>query len=360
MKNNTVSKLHLLYLIGLIPLLNYSCQVLQNSEKDSQNDMRDIPFNILFYNVENLFDTLDDPHKNDNDFLPGGDYHWNSYRYFDKLNKISKVVLAAGKWETMDIIGLCEIENRKVLEDLIYHTPLQKMKYEIIHKESPDRRGIDVALIYSRQKFKPLYYDFTAIDFPFDSSIKTREILYVKGIVAKRDTLHFFINHWPSRRGGKEASEKRRLFVALTLKSRIDSIHQVNPGSNILIMGDFNDEPTDKSIHEYLDAGFDILDLEQKELYNATYQFQQKGKGSYKYKYEWNQLDQFIISSNMLSENNNMRLKLKDVELFSTDWLLTEDTHYTGSKPFRTYLGPRYMGGFSDHLPIHMTLWIRR
>ncbi|MBT6836711.1 MAG: hypothetical protein HOA61_11765, partial [Bacteroidetes bacterium] len=267
MKRKTISKLHLVYLIAVIPFCYSSCKLLNNSDNQEKYGNSEQSLHIMFYNVENLFDTLDDPRTNDNDFLPNGSYNWHSYRYYDKLNKIAKVVLATGGWDDIDLIGLCEIENRKVLDDLVFHTPLKSNKYEIIHKESPDRRGIDVALLYSRDKFKPIYYAFTKIIFPFDSSIRTRDILYAKGVVLNRDTLHLFVNHWPSRRGGKEVSEKRRVYVASVLREKVDSILKHNASSNIVIMGDFNDEPMDRSIQEILNAGFDSIDFTSSNLY---------------------------------------------------------------------------------------------
>jgi hypothetical protein len=354
MQFKSFSKLHLVCLIAAILILQSCTSWRKASNGEGERTSQEF-CHVLFYNVENLFDTIDDPRKNDKDFLPEGSYHWNSYKYFKKLNSLSKVILASTEWEMPDIIGLCEIENRRVLEDLLYFTPLKSANYKIIHKESPDRRGIDVGLYYNEKKFKPLYYEFMNIRFPFDTFTRTREILYCNGIVDKTDTLHIFVNHWPSRRGGKEKSEVKRVFVASVLKAKVDSLFRQNPERNVLIMGDFNDEPMDKSITEALGATYDTMDHTPEGLFNLTYQFKARGEGSYKYKYEWNQLDQFIVSSHMLTQNP-LQVKMTDVKIVRYDWMLMEDTKYTGSKPFRTNLGPRYLGGYSDHLPIYVKI----
>ncbi len=179
----------------------------------SQSGMID-SYKIMFYNVENLFDTYDDSLINDEEFLPEGDRFWNNHKYYSKLNNIYKVIVAVGGWQPPAIIGLCEIENRTVLNDLVNNTPLVKFEYQIIHKESPDRRGIDVGLLYRKELFQPISYEAIPINFPNNPESKTRDILYVKGIAEKSDTLNIFINHWPSRWGGQLESEDRRLFVA--------------------------------------------------------------------------------------------------------------------------------------------------
>ena len=171
----------------------------ENSLKDEVRGKN--AFRLMFYNTENFFDTLHDPNKNDNDFTPEGNYHWNKWKFYNKLQHTAKTILALGGWDPPDIIMMAEIENRYILERLIYSTPLKAFKYGIIHEESPDSRGIDVALIYRKEKFKELYHRAINITFPDQAEVKTRDILYVKGVLSSKDTLHIFVNHWPSRLG---------------------------------------------------------------------------------------------------------------------------------------------------------------
>ncbi len=243
-----------LFLVMLIPVIVWS-QNLQNSGNTENRDR------IMFYNVENLFDIYNDSLTNDDEFTPEGERRWNNYRFYKKLNNLSKVIISIGEWDPPAVVGLCEIENRFVLNKLIYETPLKNFDYKIIHSESPDRRGIDVALLYRKSKFEPLFYYPVRINFPGDTLSKTRDILYVKGVFSGIDTAHLFINHWPSRYGGYEDSKTKRLFVASVLRNKIDSIFftEMNPG--IIIMGDFNDEPWDESIADGLKAKRDTCHI---------------------------------------------------------------------------------------------------
>ena len=311
----------------------------------------------MFYNVENLFDTFDDSLKNDEDFLPESNHFWNNHKYYTKLNHIYKVITAVGGWNPPAIIGLCEIENRKVIDDLINNTPLVKHEYQVIHKESPDRRGIDVGFLYRQDLFKPISNSFIPINFPNNPENKTRDILYVKGITNKLDTLHIFINHWPSRWGGQLESEDRRLFVASVLRSKVDSIFNQNTNSNIIITGDFNDYPNNKSIIKVLSANQNFDVIKPNSLYNlSAYLYKTKNIGTHKYQGEWDVLDQFIVSGNLLNSENNMYTSKTDVHILNKDFLLEPDDSYYGFKPNRTYIGYKYNGGFSDHLPTYLIL----
>lgn len=311
----------------------------------------------MFYNVENLFDTFDDSLINDEEFLPQGERYWNNHKYYAKLDNIYKVIIAIGKWNPPAIIGLCEIENRKVLNDLVDNTPLVKFQYQIIHKESPDHRGIDVGFLYRKELFKPLNYEAIPIHFPNHPEIKTRDILYVKGIAKKTDTLNIFINHWPSRWGGQLESEGRRLFVASVLKAKVDSLIKINPHSNIIITGDFNDYPNNKSIHDILNASQNYDQITDTLLYNlSAYLNKTKHIGTHKYQGEWGVLDQFIVSGYILNKKNKLSTSLDDVHIFNADFLLEPDEGYFGYKPKRTFVGYKYNGGFSDHLPTYLIL----
>lgn len=314
-------------------------------------------FRLMFYNVENLFDVYNDSVKRDDEFLPEGAKRWTSRRYYKKLNNIAKVIAGVGGWEPPEVIGLCELENRFVVEGIVKHSPLKKFNYKIIHKESPDRRGIDVALIYRPEKFFPLKYEAIPIVFPFDTARKTRDVLYVKGTTVKKDTLHIFVNHWPSRWGGQLASERGRVFVASVVRNKVDSLFKVDKNPKIIITGDLNDFPVNKSITEVLNAKSDFDNIKSKELYNlAHYQQVVKHQGSHKYQGEWGVLDQIIISGALLDNKNTLYTTKDDAHIYDAEFLLEKDEKNVGVKPFRTYVGFKFHDGYSDHLPVYLDL----
>ncbi len=310
----------------------------QNSNKEKPSKI----YTIAFYNVENLFDTIDNPKTRDEEFTPTGRKKWNTEKYLTKLNHLSKVISGIDK-ELPLIVGLCEIENKTVVEDLIKTKFLKKGKYKIVHDESPDFRGIDNALIYKKKGFDYLYHKAIPVKLKDNSRFITRDILYVKGLI-KKDTFHIFVNHWPSRRGGQAKSEHKRIQAAKTLKLIVDSIYNVNPESNIIIMGDFNDEPNDKSIQEL---------TKSENLTNLTAKYTKKGEGTYHYwkTKEWNKLDQIIISSKFhASKANSIKV---EYQIFKPNWILIkEGNEMVPSKTF----AKGYNGGYSDHLPVYIQL----
>jgi predicted extracellular nuclease len=313
-------------------------------------------FRIMFYNVENLFDIYDDSLKQDNDFLPEGNKHWHYGRFTDKLNKLYKVIIAVGGWEPPEVIGLCEIENNYILDKLINDTPLSKFEYGIVHRDSPDTRGIDVALLFRKDKVILLQKNFHSIAFPWDSHKKTRDILYFKGLAGRKDTLHIFVNHWPSRRGGQLRTESYRVYVASLLKNKVDSIFSTNKKSKIIITGDFNDGPENKSIAQTLSARINMDSIQSDRLYNLSYNLQDnKRSGTSKYKSSWEMYDQFMVSGALIS-TLELRTSTKDIHIFRADFLFEEDDIYSGLRPYRTYRGYTYTGGFSDHLPVYLDL----
>ena len=330
----------------------------QNSEGDTATDIKSVPcktVRVVFWNVENLYDTYDDTTKLDNEFTPSGMMRWNYTRFHTKLNHVAKTLLAAGKWEAPGIIGLCEVENRYVMNKLIYESPLKPFAYRMVHHESPDLRGIDVALLYRPSVFRVLSSKAYKISFPFDTSARTREILLVQGMLGNSDTLNLLINHWPSRRGGYAESQPRRDFVAGMLRSIFDSIQLRHPQSKILIMGDFNDEPTSGSIARILHAMPPDSMQFPTDLLNLMYPFCGR-QGSHRYRGTWSMLDQFMISGSLLKPCKGVGLIIGSVRIFKGEFLLKEDLKYFGSKPFRTFNGLRYEGGFSDHLPVVLDL----
>ena len=327
--------------------------ILNGTEQGKRGDLR-----ILFYNVENLFDCFDDSLKMDNEFLPHGDRAWTWEKYRTKAQRIGKVIMAAGEWDFPDIIGLCEVENRFAVDGIFKYGPMSKIGYKIVHRESPDRRGIDVALIYQPERFQVIDTNFLTVCFGDEEHSTTREILHVKGKTHTNDTLHVFVNHWPSRWGGQLNSEHKRLRAANILRDKVDEIFREDDEAKIIIMGDFNDYPGNKSIAEILGAGSFSEEPGNDKLYNLARSFTQKDAvGSHKYQGKWGMLDQFIVSGALLNKIGVLYCEKSGMSLFAPDFLLTPDQTYYGYKPFRTFLGYKYQGGFSDHLPIVLDLW---
>ncbi len=314
-------------------------------------------FRIVFYNVENLFDTVNEPDRNDDAFTPSGERRWNSYRLDNKLNNLYKALAAAGGWRLPSVIGLCEVENKYVLEKLVNETGFAGAGFEIIHRNSADSRGIDVAVLYRSDDFVVLDTLFKVIRFPFDSLATTRDILYVKGIAGAKDTVHFFVNHWTSRWGGQAATEPYRNYTASVLRSLADSVFRINPRASIIIMGDFNDEPEDISLRLYLGARFDYDQSVPGKLYNLSHSKKGKVSGTLKFQGEWFLFDQFIVSGSLMDGRGGLKTCPLSAKIFSADFLLTTDNIWFGYKPFRTYEGFRHTGGFSDHLPVILDLW---
>ena len=344
----------LLILLVLLSPLYSNAQYNKVGEIDNlRSDYR-----ILFYNVENLFDTKDDSLKNDAEFLPQGVKYWTWKRYQDKCTKIAKIIMAVGGWELPEIVGLCEVENKRTLNGILYATPLKKANYQIIHKESPDHRGIDVALLYQPDRFFPIDTTFLKLKYNNSSYSTTREILYVKGATHTDDTLHVFVNHWPSRWGGQLESEHKRVSAAQLLKHKVDSIFHDNTKAKVIIMGDFNDYPNNKSITKTLNAIEPDNIILNDQLYNLASVLKKKSSiASNKYKGIWGMLDQFIVSGALLNSNGILQTNKNNMFIFAPDYLLETDVSYKGKRPFRTYIGYKYHGGFSDHLPVYLDLW---
>lgn len=312
---------------------------------------------IMNYNVENLFDTQHDEGKKDYDFLPWGMNKWTQERYQTKLQRIFKVISNISEWEYPAVITLTEVENRIALEDLISATPLVESDYNIIHEESPDARGIDVAFLYRRSKFRPIEHEALHVDMPNDPNFKTRDVLYIKGLVNKTDTLYFFVLHFPSRLGGEAESEPKRIRAASILRAKADSVLLHHPDAKIIITGDFNDDPTNASAYEVLRGKGSLENAEPGDFYNMMYDAYQKGYGSYKFQSTWNMLDQFIVSPSLLNPENTIYTTTTSAHIFQPDWLSIVDDRYPGLKPFRTYNGPNYLGGYSDHYPVYMDIY---
>lgn len=332
------------YLLILGVLLNLTqCQP---TEKTGTNGA---VYRIGFYNVENLFDTVDDPNTADEEFMPTAKKKWTLERYNDKLAKIDQIITSI---KSPDLIGLCEVENKKVIEDLINQSTNLKGKYGIVHYESPDFRGIDVGLLYNQETFEVTDSKAIPINFPAKivKNYTTRDILHVKGLMNKKEETHIFVNHWPSRRGGLKKSQPKRIFVAEQLNKVIKPILAANPKANIIIMGDMNDETDNKSVANVLSA---TAATGNGTLINCMADLDKEGKGTYNYKGNWNMLDQIILSPNLY--NNTGAFQYKSTVLFQAEWMMFKSDKY-GLTPSRTYGGPKYYGGYSDHLPVYVEL----
>ena len=304
-------------------------------------------FRVLFWNVENLFDCKDNPQKNDNEYLPEATRHWTYFRYRDKLKNLAKGIIASGNDYVPDLVGLCEVENDSCLYDLTRRSPLKEADYRYVMTDSPDMRGIDVALLYQRGSFKLVQHQSIRIPSEQIGHAPTRDILHVTGKVISGDSLDVFVCHMPSRSGGQAMSEPYRIFTAERLKQAVDSVMHVRRNPNIIVMGDFNDYPTDRSMKEVLGADGKLRNL-----------MKGKKEGTYRYRGEWGILDHFLVSENLLGKKGSIRTSRKKAQILRHEFLLEEDENYGGDKPFRTYNGMRYQGGFSDHLPIALDLQI--
>lgn len=301
---------------------------------------------IIFWNVENLFDTEDDSLKNDEEFLPYSMRGWNRDRYQKKLFSIYKTLVAAGQWKLPEVIALAEIENEKVLQDLIERTPLIRSGYKIIHQESEDRRGIDLAVLYKPDRLQVIDTNFIKLNFPDDPYRKTRDIIYLKARVTEEHDFHLFVNHWPSRYGGGKASEQGRNYAASVVKSQIDAILVDAPEASIIVTGDFNDTPEDQSLR--ILASDSILHIISDLDFSGTHKFQGL----------WSHFDHVWVSKSLM-QSNTFYVKNRKAEVFHPDWLLETDKAFGGVKPNRTYAGFRYQGGYSDHLPVFLELKVK-
>ncbi len=313
------------------------------------------PFRVMSYNVENLFDTEKSSRKNDGDFTPDGNLHWTVGRYSNKLNNLAKVITAAGEWDSPAIIGLCEVENERCMTDLTKHSLLKAQDYRYVITHCADRRGINVALMYQRDKFKYLSHKSYKIKFPQNPHKVTRDILHVTGLIQTGDTLDVFVCHFPSRRGGEQESEPDRIFTASVLKSKTDSLISLRKKANIIIMGDFNDEPANESILKTLKAQPAEKEVNPSDLYNLFYKFtRQNNVGTHKYGRQWNILDQIIVSGNLFDRRQIFHVLPETATIFQRDFMMEKDNSNGGKKPFRTYSGMKHTGGFSDHLPVYV------
>jgi predicted extracellular nuclease len=298
----------------------------------------------MFWNSENLFDCRKDSTKQDDEFLPHGLRGWNSARYNKKINNMYKVFIAAGGWNPPDLIGLCEVENKNVLFDLIKDTPFSYYNFRFIHYDSPDRRGIDVALLYNPATVEVI-------------SEKAIPVLLSEDTSFRSDTLSVFVNHWPSKYGGAGITADLREAVAKILAENILEIFRINPKEKIIVMGDFNDPPESSSLNALFSATFQPGLKSVPILVNLSKDYKGPLPGSYKFEGSWQLIDQIMVSESLISGEGNACVKQGSFRVFSPAFLLERDEKFGGMKPKRTYSGFIYNGGFSDHLPVILDLF---
>lgn len=334
-KNNRIVKKQLLLL---------SLSIILSANISGQEKMT-----VAFYNVENLFDTVDNPATNDDEFTPEGDRRWNSSKYWNKLEHISQTLVAIDQENSPEIIGLCEIENETVIKDLTERSPLRHIGYSFVVTESKDARGIDVALIFKKSYFRLIKSEELEVNIRPINGKTTRNILHVTGRVATGDTVDIYVCHWPSRLGGVNESDPLRAEAAKVLNSSVNQVTESRRKPYIIVMGDMNDGCESASIRDILrakssDRAYYLKDDELVTLLDNC------PDGSYRYNGEWDTYDQLIVSGSFTNELGC--LSAKNARICNFDFLLEDDTKYGGKKPFRNFNGYRYQNGYSDHLPI--------
>ncbi len=314
---------------------------------------------IAFYNVENLFDTLNDSLIFDDERTPKGRYAWTKERYHTKIGNIAKVVSEIGVEKTgtsPDIIGLCEVENKSVLQDLVAHPHLEAKDYGIIHFDSPDERGIDVALLYKKAVFIPSSVKSQRLLLFNEEGFRdyTRDQLIVGGLL-DNEQLYFLVNHWPSRSGGEQRSRPNRIKAAQQNKRIIDSLQTLDFNAKIISMGDFNDDPIDDTFKKVLKTEGKLKKLDSTQLFNPMEKWFRKGVGTLAYRDKWNLFDQFVLSPNLVDTKSKRNYSFWKAGIYSPAYLKNPTGKYKGY-PFRTYVGTTYYGGYADHFPVYLYL----
>ena len=310
---------------------------------------------IGFYNVENLFDTIDDPLKNDEQFLPDNDYHWNTARYEAKLEALSKVISEMAKMDGgLVVLGVSEIENEQVMLDLAATELLKPYHLSVCHHESPDRRGVDVAFFYDASRFKILSTRAFPTIVPNNPDFITRDQWLMTGVLDGVDTLDIVVNHWPSKSGGEQRSLPGRMAAGQLGRHIADSVLHSRPNAKFIYMGDLNDNPTSKCIISEMNTKTKPEKLTQYDLYNPMWKLFRNGLGSYAYRDSWEMLDNIIISGGLVNAASGT-YKFRFANIFRKDFMFTKTGSYM-DYPYRTFAGGNYQGGYSDHLPVYIVL----
>jgi exonuclease III len=309
---------------------------------------------VVFYNIENLFDTI--PGSNDKEFAPDSDKKWNTEKYFEKMETMASVIVGIGADFTgapPAIVGLSEIENMTVLKDLVNAPSIKKYNYQIVHFDGSDYRGVDCALLYRPEFFTVTHTAMHVVRTPEDTAFRTRDQLLVSGIYDGEE-MHFIILHWPSRRGGEKRSEPKRAAAADVTRHIVDSVLAINPKAKVICMGDLNDDPIDKSVKEHLNTSATKEAAVLPKLYNPMEELYKKGIGSLAYQDKWNLFDQIVMTPEFL-EKDKSSYRFYQAFVYNKPFLMQKEGKFKGY-PFRTYVGNTYMGGYSDHFPVYIYL----
>lgn len=344
---NLTLRTNLLLMAFLTILIATSC----HTRKSNNNTC------IAFYNLENLFDTIDQEGVVDEEFLPEGKKAWTPDRYLEKLDNMAKVIHGIGLSESTPygaaLIGVCELENASVMEDLAGTDILKDRNYKYVHYDSPYYRGMDVAMFYQPKYFTVLSSSSHELNMPEIENFTTRAQLLVTGIL-NGDTIHVIVNHWPSRRGGEEKSRHLRIAAAKLCRSITDSIFTIDVDARIIIMGDLNDDPDNISVKEYLKTNHSIETLKKDEFYNPYENIHSDSVGTLTYRGKWNLFDQILVS-HALTDKESSSYTFQKAHIYKEDYLIQQEGKYKSS-PFRTYSYNDYISGYSDHLPVFIYL----
>ncbi len=323
----------------------------------AQNDKRSfIGVGVGFYNVENLFDTINNPNIRDDDFTPEGSNRWNTERYLEKLDNLAEVLDKLGSDFNPDglaVIGLAEVENTDVLEDLAAHERIRDRNYQVVFEQGPDRRGIHVAFFYNPDYFEYISHKNYPTVVPDRPDFVTRDQLLLTGnLLGER--MHFIVAHWPSRVGGEARSRPGRIAKADIARNAIDSILEAEPGARVFMMGDFNDNPTDISIRKHLRSRGKKEGIQEDELYNPFESFYRRGVGTNAWRDAWSLFDQVLFTPALLSDDYSDFTYLR-AEVFNRPFLRQPSGRFQGY-PYRSFGGGVYLGGYSDHFPVAVYL----
>lgn len=318
------------------------------------------PYKVMFYNIENFFDTINDPEVRDDEFTPEGPKAWNAAKYAKKLSNIERVLFDVAAVDRIypAVIGFSEVENRTVLEDIVATKKLAPASYRVVHYDSPEARGVDVAFIYRPDQFKLEGSFPVKAEVPTLPNFRTRDILTMWGTI-EGEPFYFMVAHWPSRLGGKDASAFKREALGAQMRRLADSVLRINPATKVVAMGDFNDDPTDPSIEEALGAKGKIKELAKGDFFNPYHEMLRAGMGTLAYGDAWNIFDNIVVTEN-LAKGSMGDLKLRRDptskfygHIFRAHYLFQKEGQYRGY-PLRTYVGNNFQGGFSDHLPVYI------
>ena len=319
-----------------------------------------LPHKVVFYNLENLFDTINDPETHDEEFLPEGVKKWNTYKYYAKLSNMERVLFDIARQDKNFpvVIGVSEVENRLVLEDLASQPKLKHGNYRIVHFDSPDARGVDCAFFYRPDVFKLEGSKAEKFHLPENPNFRTRDLVTMWGTI-EGEPFFFLVSHWPSRLGGKEASAYKRNAAAAQCRAIADSVRKINPATKVVMMGDFNDDVTDKSVTEIMGAKPNIKKLEAGDLYTPFIDMYKAGYGTLAYQDSWNLFDIIVVSEN-LATGSTGDIKLQKGEgtkfygnIFRRDYMIQKEGQYKGY-PLRSFVGNNFQNGFADHFPVYI------